>query len=174
MKKLFAKLKLGIAPLPEGCTQNMPFIIATTWFGSGRLRPAPGTIGSLTAIPIGMLLQYIYGIPALLLGIVVAFTIGVYTSNMYEEKSEEHDSSSIVIDEVVGMWIAGIPAATNIYLWILAFVLFRFFDIVKPWPISKADRDIEGGLGVMIDDVLAGIFAFFAVAASAIPFLGVL
>lgn len=168
---MFSKLKPRLEPLPKGCFPNQPHMIIATWFGSGRIRPAPGTMGSLAAIPLGIALQALYGIPALLLGIAVAFAIGVISSNVFEEKSGEHDNSSIVIDEVVGMWIAAIPAGTTIWLWGVAFVLFRIFDAIKPWPISKLDREVEGGLGVMIDDVAAGFVAMCGTSMFAIPFL---
>lgn len=168
---MFEKLKPRLSPLPPGCFPNNPHMIIATWFGSGRIRPAPGTMGSLAAIPFGMAMQALYGIPALLIGIVIVFALGVKSSNVYEEKSGEHDNSTIVIDEVAGMWIAGIPAGENIWLWGVAFLLFRLFDIAKPWPISKLDRDVKGGLGVMLDDVLAGFIAMCGTSMFAIPYL---
>ncbi|MGM0421576.1 MAG: phosphatidylglycerophosphatase A family protein [Pseudomonadota bacterium] len=174
MKQLAGKLRPRITALPEGCRLKDPAMLLATWFGAGLLRPGPGTMGSLAAIPFGIGLQALYGIPALLAGIVILFGVGVLVSNIYDRKAESHDNSTIVIDEVVGIWIAAIPAATNLWLWTIAFVLFRLFDIWKPWPISHIDRNVSGGLGVMIDDVLAGFLAFCGTAVFALPLLGVL
>ncbi len=149
-------------------------MMLATWFGIGRLRPAPGTLGTLAAIPFGLALQYIYGIPALIVGIIAMFALGVYVSNKYNEAEGEDDSSSIVIDEVVGIWIAGIPAMTNITLWIYAFLLFRLFDIWKPWPVSYLDREVKGGMGVMLDDVAAGVLALLGTATVASQYLYIL
>jgi len=168
------KIKPRIAQLPTGYNLKQPLMYISTWFGSGLLRPAPGTMGSIAALPFGIALQYIGGITALGIGIVIVFIVGVKAANGYETASGEKDSKSIVIDEVAGMWIAGIPAATNIYLWLFAFILFRIFDAWKPWPISKIDREVKGGFGVMLDDVVAGFIAMCGVASLSITFLGVL
>lgn len=174
MKKMITKLKPRISPLPEGSKTTDPDMLLATWFGSGCLRPGPGTMGTIAALPFGYLIQMYIGIPGMLIAIAAFFAIGVMVSNIYERKSGTHDSSTIVIDEVVGIWIAAIPAATHIGLWAVAFVLFRIFDIWKPWPISYLDRELPGGWGVMLDDVLAGFLAMCGTAVFAIPLLGVL
>ncbi len=149
-----------------------PAILLATWFGSGLIRPAPGTFGSLAAIPVGWLIYFLFGFYGFLAAIVIVFVVGVYAAQKFDEKSGAHDSSSIVIDEVAGMWIAAIPAALNIWVWATAFILFRLFDIWKPWPVWWADEDLKGGLGVMTDDVLAGIYAFLGTAMITLPFMG--
>ena len=85
--------------------------------------------------------------------------MGVFTSNVYQKQTGEKDSSIIVIDEVVGQLIAMLFIIDNPLLVFISFILFRIFDIFKPWPASYADSKINGGLGVMLDDVFAGIYA---------------
>lgn len=140
-----------------------------TVFGVGYMRPAPGTWGSFVALPWGWLLHVIGGFPLLLLGVIAAFLKGWWATSKMTAGTDDHDPSEIVIDEVVGQWIALLPlsfAAWNndipIHVmwpgWIAAFVLFRLFDIWKPWIIGWADRRGDA-LGVMLDDVIAGVFA---------------
>ena len=144
-----------------------------TVFGVGYIRPAPGTWGSLVALPWAWLLHVLGGFPLLLLGVIVAFLKGWWATSKMTAGSDDHDPSEIVIDEVVGQWIALLPlsfAAWNndipIHVmwpgWIAAFALFRLFDIWKPWVIGWADRRGDA-LGVMLDDVIAGIFAAIGV-----------
>jgi len=153
-----------IKPLPKGLKLKELDVMIATWFGSGLIRPAPGTFGTLAALPAGYLFQLIGGIPLLLIATFLTFFIGKKAAALYEERTGEHDASSIVIDEAVGLWIAGIAAGTNPILWFCAFLLFRLFDIVKPWPASRYDKRGSGAYDVMMDDVIAGIFAFFGVA----------
>ena len=144
-----------------------------TVFGVGYIRPAPGTWGSLVALPWGWLLHVLGGFPLLLLGVIAAFLKGWWATSKMTAGSDDHDPSEIVIDEVVGQWIALLPlsfAAWNndipIHVmwpgWIAAFALFRLFDIWKPWIIGWADRRGDA-LGVMLDDMIAGIFAAIGV-----------
>lgn len=138
-----------------------PPILIASWFGSGFLKPAPGTWGSLTALPFGIALSYYGGLPALLAAIILIAAIGTWAAHEFSRQSGIHDDKRIVVDEVLGQWIALIPAGTAWPYIVLAFVLFRFFDIVKPWPVSYADKHIHSALGVMLDDVLAGLMAGF-------------
>jgi len=130
-----------------------------TWGGTGLMQPAPGTWGTLGALPFGIILMITGGIPALLIAIAIAFPLGLWASKHFERMVREKDSGMIVIDEVVGVWIAMIPAVLTPYSIGIAFVLFRLFDIWKPWPISYLDKKVHGAMGVMLDDVLAGVFA---------------
>jgi len=128
-------------------------------FGSGLAPKAPGTFGTLAAVPIYWLIQdlawLLYGI-----WLIVTFVLGVYWCDRSSKQLGVHDHGGIVWDEFVGYWITMFLAPKS-WLWIFAgFVLFRFFDIIKPWPINWLDRKVKGGLGIMIDDVLAGIYAF--------------
>lgn len=161
--------KFGLMPLPAGTTMRDPHVLIATWFGLGRLRPAPGTMGTLGAIPFGYAIAYYTGIVGLVIAALLMIWLGTLAANYYGRKSGQKDDQTIVVDEVAGMWIAAIPAATYPELWAVAFVLFRLFDIYKPWPASFFDkRENGGGFDVMMDDVVAGIFAFFGVAAAAL------
>jgi len=128
-------------------------------FGSGLLSPAPGTWGTLAAIPVYLLMVTLFS--PVLFGLVtcVLFAIGVYLCGKTASDVGVHDHSAIVWDEFVGLFVtlALVPFTwTNL---LLGFMLFRFFDIVKPWPIKWLDKKVHGGFGIMIDDVLAGVFA---------------
>lgn len=147
--------------------------IIGTVFGVGYIRPAPGTWGSLVALPWAWLLHVLGGFPLLLLGIIAAFLKGWWATSKMTEGSDDHDPSEIVIDEVVGQWIALLPLSYAAWSndipvhvmwpgWIAAFALFRLFDIWKPWIIGWADRRGDA-LGVMLDDVIAGVFAAIGV-----------
>jgi phosphatidylglycerophosphatase A len=130
-----------------------------TWFGCGLMKKAPGTWGTLGAMPFGIGLLYLGGAPLLLACAILLFFVGYVAAHFYEQKTGTHDSGAIVIDEVVGVWLTLCVAHFSLISFILAFALFRFFDILKPWPIKWADDKIPGAWGVMIDDVIAGIFA---------------
>lgn len=136
--------------------------LLATWFGVGRLKPAPGTWGSLAAVPLGWLIVHFANLTGLLSVTVAVFAVGVWAAQHYEHDVGAHDSSEVVIDEVVGQWISFIPIAilsAPLWSYALAFGLFRLFDIWKPWPISWLDKNVGGGLGAMVDDVAAGIVA---------------
>ena len=133
--------------------------VLATWFGAGLLPKAPGTWGSLAALPIGYAITTLGGVELLGILTILLFIIGVWASNVTSNETGIADPSEIVIDEVVGQWITLLSIPPNIILYFLAFVLFRLFDIWKPWPISWADEKIKGGFGVMLDDVLAAILA---------------
>ena len=127
--------------------------------GSGCIRKAPGTWGSLAALPIYGLF---FWVPAPVFGliVVVSFVVGIWLCQRTADALGVHDHPAIVWDEFVGMWIVLALQPTQ-WWWIgLAFVLFRVFDIWKPWPIGWLDQKVSGGLGIMLDDVLAGIYAF--------------
>ena len=136
-----------------------PATWAATWFGCGLIRPAPGTWGTIGALPFGIILMMTGGIPALLIGIIIIFPLGLWASKHFEQMVREKDSAMIVIDEALGVWIAMIPAVLTASSVATAFILFRFFDILKPWPINWLDKKLPGALGVMLDDVMAGIYA---------------
>lgn len=127
-------------------------------FGSGAAPKAPGTFGTLAAIPVYLLLAQL-PMPAYLAVIVVAFVLGIYLCGQASRDMGVHDHGGIVWDEFVGFWITMIAVPTQ-WMWIvIGFILFRFFDIIKPFPIGWFDKRIHGGLGIMIDDVIAGFFA---------------
>jgi phosphatidylglycerophosphatase A len=158
----------GIAPLPAGTSLKDPRILVATWFGAGLLRPAPGTMGSLAAIPFGVAITHFGGPFALLVSSLGLLYVGTPAADYYGKKSGAVDDHGIVVDEVAGLWLAAIPAEGHWDLWLLAFVLFRFFDIWKPWPASWFDNhgktDPEGGgFDVMMDDIAAGFYALLGV-----------
>ncbi len=140
-----------------------------TFFFIGHLRPAPGTWGSLAALPAAAILYALGGPYLILVGIAVAYALGLWATTVETAGQDDHDPSEIVIDEVVGQWLALLPvlfgatASGSPMLalwpgWIAAFVLFRLFDIWKPGPVGWADRRGDA-TGVMLDDVIAGLMA---------------
>lgn len=139
-----------------------PWHLLAVGLGSGLSPKAPGTCGSFLAMFFCMALLMAPWYVTPLVAIVVFF-IGVKACNEAEKAMGIHDHGGLVIDEFVGMFISIIAFPQGAwYLAILAFALFRFFDILKPFPVSYADRNIKGGLGVMVDDVLAGIYALLS------------
>lgn len=131
-----------------------------TWFGAGLIPKAPGTCGSLAALPFAWAILHFGGVWWLAGGIVLVFIVGWWASEIYVNESGLADPGAIVIDEVAGQWLTLLPAATGIWWhWAAGFALFRVFDIVKPWPVGWADRRVKGGLGVMVDDMIAGVIA---------------
>lgn len=130
-------------------------------FGSGLSPKAPGTFGTLVAIPIYWLIQD-WSLSAYLIFTVIAFLFGIWICQKTVDWLKQDDPGGVVWDEVVGYLVTMIAAPKG-WLWIvIGFVLFRFFDILKPWPVSLADRKLHGGFGIMLDDVLAGIYAMLS------------
>ena len=128
-------------------------------FGSGLMPKAPGTFGTLVAVPLYWFLLQGLALPWLLAVIAISFVIGIWLCDVTAKNLGVHDHPGIVWDEFVGFWIACIALPSG-WIWLLwAFVLFRFFDILKPWPIRWLDKRVPGGLGIMVDDVLAGFYA---------------
>ncbi len=138
-----------------------------TFFGSGLAPKAPGTAGSLAALIVGVALLEVVPMQTLFMLTLAITIIGIFEINKYEKETNSHDDKSIVIDEVAGMWIAlmfAVATAQNMtyaYAYEIAivasFAAFRLFDIWKPSTIGVIDRKVKGGLGVMGDDILAGI-----------------
>lgn len=149
------KLKFSI---PAELDKSKPYTWLASWFGCGFISPAPGTWGSLGAIPFGVAIYAIGGSITLIIATILITIIGLWASHKFDNDMDGHDSKMIVIDEVAGQWIALIPAALNPILIPLAFILFRFFDILKPFPINMIDKKAPGAFGVMFDDIVAGIF----------------
>jgi phosphatidylglycerophosphatase A len=127
-------------------------------FGSGLSPVAPGTFGTLAAVPIVVLLQH-FGFWIHLAFAVFAFLVGIRICGESARRMGVHDHPGIVWDEIAGYAVTMLAAPLG-WGWLLAgFALFRFFDIVKPWPIREADHRLRGGLGIMLDDTIAGVFA---------------
>jgi len=143
-------------------TLSNPIHFLALGFGAGLLKPAPGTWGTLVAIPLYLLaMQVISPSSMVYLGlIIVSFIAGIYICGKTAIDAGVHDHGSIVWDEIVGFWITMLFVPVTWQNIALGFALFRVFDIVKPWPIKLLDKHVHGGFGIMIDDVLAGIFAW--------------
>ena len=143
--------------IPVSYLKN-PLHFIALGFGSGLMPKAPGTFGTLVAIPLFLFLNqfelWVYIIATALISI-----IGIFFCTYTSKALGVHDHSGIVIDEIAGYLITMIAVPTE-WLWILiGFILFRIFDILKPWPISWIDKNIHGGFGIMFDDVVAGLLA---------------
>ncbi|MCH9739778.1 MAG: phosphatidylglycerophosphatase A [Epsilonproteobacteria bacterium] len=142
-----------------------------TFFGAGLAPQAPGTVGSLAALVVGVIILQFFPMQTLFLLTLVITIIGIFEINKYEKATGIHDDKRIVIDEVSGMWIALMLAVAtassmsyayaNEIAIVVSFAAFRLFDIWKPSTIGTIDRKVKGGLGVMGDDVLAGVAGGF-------------
>lgn len=124
--------------------------------GSGFISPANGTWGSLFGLGTGLLVYNAFGVWALIILTILALPVALFAIHMIERDTDLHDPSWIVVDEILAVWliICFIPITNPVWL-LGAFVAFRFFDIVKPYPISKLDQDVSGAWGVMVDDLAA-------------------
>lgn len=133
-----------------------------TFFYSGCVKFAPGTCGTLAAlIPAFLVLRFL-SVESLFLLSLLLFVVAIKIIDDYEQKTQTHDSSHIVIDEVAGLFLSASLIAwvsNSLFSLVLSFVLFRLFDITKPSIIGKVDKKVKGGLGVMGDDMFAGLFA---------------
>lgn len=136
--------------------------IFLTFFYSGCSNVAPGTCGTAAAmIPAFLILRYL-SVETLFLASILIFVVAIGIINDYEKATNTHDDKHIVIDEVAGLFLAASFSAwvaNTIFALVLAFVFFRLFDVIKPSIIGKVDKNVKGGLGVMGDDMLAGLFA---------------
>jgi phosphatidylglycerophosphatase A len=155
---IFLKTQYGKNQLTPRQIMSDPVLFLAFGFGSGLAKKAPGTFGTLSAIPVYWLFAQadflVYSVMTLIVTLV-----GVWICGIAAEKLDEHDFGGIVWDEIAGflitMWLVPLTWQTVI----AGFILFRFFDILKPWPIKWLDQQVQGGLGIMIDDVLAAVFA---------------
>ena len=135
-----------------------PVLCLAFGFGSGLAKKAPGTFGTVAAVPIYLLLMqtnlFIYSVAT-----AVCTVVGIWICGVAADKLGEHDFGGIVWDEIAGLLITMWFVAFSWQNLVIGFVLFRIFDIIKPWPIKWVDQQVQGGLGIMLDDVIAGIFA---------------
>ncbi len=125
--------------------------------GSGLAPVAPGTFGTVAAIPL-LLLMPSNAIAYIAITIAM-FAVGIYLCGSCADYLQTHDHPAIVWDEWVGLFVTMIMVPKTLVTVILGFALFRFFDVLKPWPIGMADKNLHGGLGIMLDDVIAGVMA---------------
>jgi len=145
-----------------------PWHLLATGFGSGLSPIIPGTMGSLGAIPFWLLMYWLLPVWLCWFIILFGFVVGIVICQRTSDDMQVHDHGSIVWDEFIGMWMTLMVIPLVSWQWVLiAFVLFRFFDMLKPWPIGWFDRQVGGGLGIMLDDIIAAIFAMVIVAALA-------
>ena len=156
---------MKLTPLPPGLRLSHPAALVSTWFGSGLLPKAPGTWGSLAALPPALLIVWIGGPSALVLCGVLAFIAGIPAASRYAAALGKDDPSEVVIDEVAAQWLVLAVLPLTPLAWCAGFILFRLFDVVKPWPVSLADRRLKGGLGIMSDDIVAAAYAVLAILA---------
>lgn len=154
----------GMGKTPSPCL-NRAFLLAhpahfiALGFGSGLAPKAPGTFGTLAALPLYALMLWFMP-PILIVALCVpVFVLGVWTAQRTCHDLGVHDHGSIVIDEIVAMWLVLAVAPATLVGWSVAFGLFRLFDILKPWPINWLDARVPGGFGVMLDDLLAALYA---------------
>lgn len=129
-----------------------------TFFEIGKFPKAPGTVGTLATIPLFMAMSGLSDLTYMTLVIVIVI-LGIFAAQAYQSDILEHDRQEIVIDEVAGYLITMTLVPCNWKTILAGFILFRFLDILKPWPISYLDKNVKGGAGVMVDDVAAGIIA---------------
>ena len=135
-----------------------PMHLVACGFGSGFVPKIPGTAGTLVGIPIVLLMQLL---PVLgqWLAVVLMFLVGCYVCEYSARALNLGDPGAIVWDEITGFCVAMMLVPVSVLNIVIAFILFRVFDIAKPWPISLADRKVSGGFGIMLDDLIAGVFA---------------
>ncbi len=156
-------MKLNKVEQPQRVFKNVSTFLAFG-LGSGLSPIVPGTMGTLAAIPFYLLLTLL---PwwAYAIVVVMASVLGVFLCGKAAELMNVHDHPGIVWDEFVGFWITMFLVPLH-WQWVaLGFVIFRFFDMLKPWPISIADRKVHGGFGIMLDDILAGVAAWISLQA---------
>lgn len=135
-----------------------PTLLLAFGFGSGLAPKAPGTFGTIAAIPLWLLLAQLPLLTAVLI-VALSAVVGVAICGRAADKLGVHDHGGIVWDEFVGFWVTMAFLPLNYVTIGLGFILFRIFDIYKPWPISWLDKHVGGGLGIMIDDIVAGLAA---------------
>lgn len=140
---------------------RQPVHLLAFGFGSGLSPKAPGTVGTVAALPLFLLLQHL---PPLYYGLmlVVTFLAGIAICHKTASDLRVHDHPGIVWDEFVGLWITLFAVPLHWFWVLLGFAWFRLFDVLKPWPISWCDKNVGGGFGIMLDDVLAGLMALVA------------
>ncbi|HUC10208.1 MAG TPA: phosphatidylglycerophosphatase A [Stellaceae bacterium] len=140
-------------------------LLIATWFGIGLIPLAPGTWGALAALPIGWMIRGRWGAPGLAAAFAAVFVGGCWAAGAVANASGVQDPGAVVVDEVAGLWLVLLAAPPEPSAWALAFLLFRLFDIWKPWPVRWADLRVRGGFGIMLDDILAAGYAFAVLAA---------
>lgn len=150
---------MALAPVPTGLSPFHPAVLLATWGWSGRLPGPKGTWGSAAALPFGWLIAWAAGPLALIPAALLVFAVGIWAGGLYASKLGVGDPGPVVIDEVAGQWLTLALVPLDPLLWIAGFFLFRAADIIKPFPANWADRSLKGGIGIMTDDLIAGLYA---------------
>ena len=156
--------------LPASIGFFSPVALIATFFGSGLIRPASGTWGSLAAFGVGLVVLAA-SVPAWARGLmsVAAYCLGYWAALHWTATNHtDTDPSAIVIDEVAGMWLVMAFVPPTFAALAAAFFLFRLFDVLKPWPASWADKSLKGAHGIMLDDIFAGVWAVLVISAAQI------
>ena len=146
-------------PAPTAAEVRWPIRWLVTWFGAGLAPRASGTAGSVAALPFAWGLAWLGGPWLLLAASLLAFGVGVAVCGHYARVTGRGDPPEAVIDEVAGQWLTLVPAPLDPVAYAVGLLLFRAFDVAKPWPIGAIDRRVGGGLGIMADDMVAGLAA---------------
>jgi phosphatidylglycerophosphatase A len=139
-----------------------PAVLLGTWFGAGLLPGMPGTWGSLAALPFAWIIAASFGAIGLVIAAAVVFAAGCWASEVICRSTASQDPGAIVIDEVAAQFLVLAVAPPTLLTYAVGFVLFRIADIVKPWPVNWMDHWVHGGFGVMLDDMLAAVYAALA------------
>jgi phosphatidylglycerophosphatase A len=142
----------------HGLVLSNPAHLAAVGFGSGLASKASGTFGTLAAIPFYYLLSFL-SIEVYIAIVFICSILGIWICHITSRDMGVHDHGAIVWDEFVGYWITMVMVPFSLQWVVVGFLLFRFFDILKPFPISWLDKNVTGGFGIMIDDIVAGLFA---------------
>lgn len=150
-----------VPPIPESIWKN-PWHFIAFGFGTGALPIAPGTFGTLIAIPFYLFLATFSHTTYIILTIAITI-FSIWLCNKVSEEIKVEDHQGMCLDEIVGYLVTMIAAPYGWGWMLTGFLLFRFFDIVKPWPIRQIDNGVKGGLGVILDDVLAGIYSLLII-----------
>lgn len=155
--------------LPANMKFFSPVALIATFFGSGLIAPASGTWGSLAAFGVGLVILSVAPASVLTAMCVAAYCLGHWAALRWTQiDAADTDPSAIVIDEVVGMWLVMVLVPFTLAAMLAAFVLFRLFDVLKPWPASWADKSLKGASGIMLDDIFAGCWAALVILAAQI------
>jgi phosphatidylglycerophosphatase A len=143
-----------------------PAMLIATWLGVGLSPVAPGTGASLVALAIAWPIRVVSGIPGIALAVALVFALGCWAADVVARARRVRDPDVVVVDEIAGQWLVLRAAPTDPLGWGAAFLLFRLFDISKPWPVNWVDRHLKGGLGIMLDDILAAGYAVLVLTAT--------
>lgn len=161
MKPLFAQALKGLFMKPK-ITINTPWQFLASGFGSGLSPVAPGTMGTLAAMPFWFIFASYLPFWGYIAIIVIASLAGIIICQKASDELGVHDHGGIVWDEFVGLWITMICVPVSLPNAILGFLVFRFFDVLKPWPIKVIDEKVGGGFGIMLDDIIAALFSLLS------------